>query len=342
LVIRLSSARQVEQLVASLESASAVAREAAVARLIVIGERSVERLLVLLDKNPSPPAAAAALSALEAIADPRALDAILAATGREELAVAAIQAARSYLGGRQGPRALDRLTAIAVDETRAEAVRLAEIRALKGLGSSTLKPLVTRLTRDGNAAVRAAVRPGPMPPGRDAAEVLAAAADAEFPQAADGLREAIAAAAGEAPLATLLRIVERVRDRELAEPPATRPQWLAVRAAAHAALAKRESRLALYDLRESLVSAAGPLPLDFLSALSRIGDTSCLEAIAAAHKRHAGAPPDDWWRGRLADAFHEIARRHGVTRRHALMKKIAHRYGGELMAASAPRSPAKQ
>ena len=58
---------------------------------------------------------------------------------------------------------------------------------------------------------------------------------------------------------------------------------MAVRAAAHIAFAQRGSRLALYDLRETVAAANAPLPVDFLSALSAIGEASCLEPIADAY-----------------------------------------------------------
>src|SRR5581483_11480354 len=109
----------------------------------------------------------------------------------------------------------------------------------------------------------------------------------------------VAAAAAEAPLAVLLRIVERVRDREASEPAARRAAWTTLRATTHLALARRGSRLAVYDLRESLEIAKDPLPVDALAALSLIGDASCLEAIASAHARSK----DDWWRGHLRAAF---------------------------------------
>ena len=100
------------------------------------------------------------------------------------------------------------------------------------------------------------------------------------------------------------------------------------RAAAHVALASRGSRLALYDLRESLESADAPLPVEFLAALSLVGDASCLEAIAAAYARPAasGRGRDDWWRQHLADAFRAIVAREAITRRHAVMKKIEKRW----------------
>ena len=64
-------------------------------------------------------------------------------------------------------------------------------------------------------------------------------------------------------------------------------EWTTARAAAHVALAQRGSRLALYDLRESLERAA-PLPVEFLTALSLIGDASCLEPIAGRAREGDG------------------------------------------------------
>jgi hypothetical protein len=44
--------------------------------------------------------------------------------------------------------------------------------------------------------------------------------------------------------------------------------------------------------------------------------------MAAAHARAA----DPWWRAHVADAFHAIVKREGLTRRHAIMKKMAKRW----------------
>ncbi|MGH9139797.1 MAG: hypothetical protein ACRD2I_01500, partial [Vicinamibacterales bacterium] len=107
-----------------------------------------------------------------------------------------------------------------------------------------------------------------------------------------------------------------------------RDQWRLARAAAHVTLAQRGSRLALYDLRDSLEAARGPLPVEFLAAITLIGDASCLEAIAAAHAR--ARPKDAWWRRHLAEAFQTIVKRDQLTRRHAAMKKIEKRWPGAL------------
>jgi hypothetical protein len=119
-------------------------------------------------------------------------------------------------------------------------------------------------------------------------------------------------------LTTLLRIVERVREKEAGESATRREKWTAARAAGHLALARRRSRVGLYDLREWLETARTPLPVDAFAALSLVGDASCLEAIAGRY----AAPQDEWSKSRLADLFRAIVRREGVSRRHPVVKRI--------------------
>ena len=99
---------------------------------------------------------------------------------------------------------------------------------------------------------------------------------------------------------------------------------MAARAAAHLALANRGSRLALYDLRESIESLRERIPVEFFAAVTAIGDASCLEPIATAYAR----AKDDWSRRHLADAFRVIVDRENLTKRHALAKKIDKRSPG--------------
>ena len=101
-----------------------------------------------------------------------------------------------------------------------------------------------------------------------------------------------------------------------------RAEWSAVRGALHQALALRESRLAVYDLRESLADAQAPLPASFLSALHAVGDQSCLEAVAAARARAT----DPRWSQQLHDAFRAIMKRERLTARSAVVKKILARW----------------
>ena len=211
-------------------------------------------------------------------------------------------------------------------------MRAAAAAALGGLDPTTLEPLWAALGDDPSPTVRAAAadarRRSTSDRPADPLARLTDAADAALPDDPAELRRLLAAAGDRLPLPLLHRLVERVREREAAEPARARADWTVARAAAHVALAARDSRLGVYDLRESLESAGGPLPVEFLTALALVGDASCLEAIAAAYARAAapGAARSDWWRQHLADAFRSIVARERITRRHAVMKKIEKRW----------------
>jgi HEAT repeat protein len=275
--IKASSARTIDTLADDLSSASDVVREAAVARLTVIGGRAVERLITLSQSDSASSARLGAFRALEAIGDPRALAPALAAVDDADtnVAIAAIGVARRFLKGGSGAKAVDRLTAAALDRTRADDVRAAALRALRGLDASTLKPLLTSLADD--PVVEASARPP-------------------------------ATGGGELPLAELLTSVETARDR----------QQPAARAAAHLALAKRGSRVALYDLREWLEAAREPLPASAVAAVSLVGDASCLEPIAKAWSRMRDR--------RLLEAFAVIMKRERLTRRNGVIRRIEERW----------------
>jgi len=311
--------------VADLGSENAVDREAAVARLTVIGSRAVERLVRVVESDALPIARVAALGALEAIGDARSLDAIVHAIDDRDagVTVAAVVAARGFLRGAHGAAALDRLTAAALDRERPETVRAAAVRAIGELDRATVKPLLAKLADDPSEAVRAAAA---LRIGRkralDPTAILADAAENGLSDDPAALRNALVDGGATAALPHLVRIVDRIREREQAVPTVQRPEWMNARAAAHGALANRDSRIALYDLKESLETGT-PLPVEFLAALSRIGDTSCLEPIAAAYARANGDP---WWRQHLADLFQAIAKRERVTVRSAVMKRIAKRW----------------
>ena len=330
MVIKTSSSKQIDALVSGLSAESVVTREAAVARLTVIGARAVERLVALVESDAAPPARTAALRTLEAIADLRALDSALRALrdADEAVATAAIGVARTFLRGQRGAAALDRLAEVALDKTRDEQIRLAAIRAVADLPASTVKPLWQALRDDANAEIRAQVEsraPGGRSggSGRPHLTYLTAAAEVGLEDDPAALRQALVHGGGALALPLVHRIIERVREREALVPAGRRPEWLRARAAAHVVLANRGSRLALYDLCESLKASAAPLPVEFLTALSLVGNASCLEAIAAAHQRW----DDEWWRQHLADSFHSIVERERITRRHAVMKRIQKRWG---------------
>jgi HEAT repeat protein len=331
-VIKASSGKQIAALIADLGSDRGVTRDAAVARLTVIGQRAVASLIGVVESPGAATTRAAALRALEGIGDAHARVAILRAVDDDDplVAATAASAARAYLRGPHGAAALDRLARTALDRSRDRTVRIAAVAAIRQLPSSTIAPLLTALRQDPDQALRELAETAP-PAGRrgrpDPVRTLTAAAAGRLPDDANLLRHAVISAGPAAPLTDLLRVIEAVRDREGREPPQTREPWRAARAAAHLCLAHRGSRIAVYDLRESVAAAAeARQPVEFLAALSAVGDASCLEAIAAAHAR----AEDRWWRDHLAATLRAIVARERLTRRHAVIRKIEKRWPGVL------------
>jgi HEAT repeat protein len=324
----------VDALLRDLSSDDVSVRESAVARLRVAGARAVGRLVQLVDAADVQPAVArgAALRALEAIGAPQSLDAASRALDdpEAEVAVAAAGVLRELFGGPHSARAVEALTRVAVDRRRPDAIRLGAIDALSALEASSLKPLIQLLRDDPSEAVRIAVREGPTPGGGslDAVERLRAAAQGAPLDAPAAFQQAIVQAGDLVPLPILREVIERIREHETREPAPRRAEWMVVRAAVHSVLAHRNSRIALYDVRETLHRSAGPLPVEFLNVVRMLGDVSCLEAIAAAHSR---IRQETWWRDQLAGAFHAIVARERITRRHPVMKKIEQRWKGALI-----------
>lgn len=332
MVIRASLGRQVDALVADLASPHSVTRDAAVARLIVIGARAVQRLMSLaLDRAAAVDTRIAALHALEGIGDPSALDAMLATVDdpAHPIAVAAVGALQPLLRSPRGVEVIDRLTAVALDGGRPRAVRLAAIRSLRELEAATVAPLLHTLAADTDPAVVLAARIGPTDAAADPVQQIRDAAEGALPDDPGVLRVALTEAGDQIGQPILHQLVQKIRFREGAETGEVRTAWTALRGSAHLLLAQRGSRLALYDLRETLESAREPLPVEFLAAVSAVGDASCVESLAAAYARavEGGRPPEDWWRQRVADVFRTVAGREGITRRHAAGKRVTARWG---------------
>ena len=327
MAIRASSSKEVETLVADLSSDNSLKRDAAVARLTVIGQRAVDRLIALASNSTAPATARiAAFRSVEAIADPRALPATLAALADADssVVIAAINTARAFLRTPQGVGALDSVIQIALDRARILAVRLAAIQALRALPATTIEPILAALKTEPDPEIANILQPPQRRAAVNTVQRLETAADGTLPADADALKSAIVRSAGDVPPSTLHHIIERVRVHEGSEASEHRAAWMAVRAAAHLALADRGSRLALYDLRETIESSRERIPVEFFAAVSVIGDVSCLEPIATAYAR----TQDGWSRRHLADAFRAIVDREKVTRRHAAAKKIEKRWPG--------------
>jgi hypothetical protein len=326
--IRASTSKTVDSLIADLSSDQTVTRESAIARLTIVGARAVDRLLALAaNARASAVARAGALTALEGIGDPRALTPAINAldAGPGELGLAAVQVARAFLNSPRAVPALDALTAVALDRRRETALRLAAIQALSTLPKATLKPVMAALKDDPDPDVASALEPRRKAQA-PASPSLSSAAEGKLPADAAALRRAIARAPKDTSPAEMQQVIEHLRVREGAEPAATRAGWNAARAAAHLYLAERGSRVAIYDLRETIESAKGPVAVEFVAALTAIGDLSCLEPIASAYARGSGAVSDELWRRHLAKAFAVIAKREGLTRKHAVARKIEKRW----------------
>jgi hypothetical protein len=323
--IRKSSSADVARLIAELAGGDAQRREMALARLAVIGPRATTPLLaVAASPAQHPDVRVAAFGALEAIGDGRALPAAIAALGQpgESVAVAAIgvlgQIARDK--DARATRAFDHLAAAALSAESPTALRLAALAALDGQPEKLLKPIYEALSKDPASKVVARVtrrQAGAVEP----LETLVARGLPADP-------DVVAAVAREdgdrAPLTTLKRAVEIVRLRQDEASGAAREKWAVVRGVLHQHLAARNSRLALYDLREALEGATTLLPVGFLSAAAVVGDATCLMPLARAWVESAA--DDRWWRDHLAEAFRAIVTRENLTRRHATLKQILVRW----------------
>lgn len=330
MAIRRSAAAEIEVLLADLCSADQIARETAEARLIVIGVRAVPHLIVAFDRAASPAARTAILKVLEATPDRRSAE-----LGAEQLeaedADAAVRAAAvallgSCLESAESTRVLDTLTAFILDDERPDALRLQALDVIERALPHVLQPLRARLAEDPSSAIRAwasaSVSSGaPVVDPRLAIESAAAGepADPRF------LHELVPAGSADAPLPTLHRLIEVARDREAkASAAAQRGAWLAVRGSVHLALARRGSRVAVYDLREAIARASEPLPEGFTEAAGLVGDSACLESVAEqlVLLRASADSRMREWQARLVRAGRAIVEREKITRRRAVMKKI--------------------
>jgi hypothetical protein len=323
LAIRPSASKEISALVSDLASDRVVVREAAVARLTVIGARAAMALAALAgDRRASANARAASLRVLEATAAPQAVAPAVSTLDEpdDEIVKSAIAALRPHVRTACGAAIVDRLTAIALDQQRRVPVREAALRALFELDKGSLRPLLKELRKDASPDI-AALAAGARTPPEEPSELVANAVDGRLPSDGEALRRAVVRAGSSLTLPDALTLIERIHTHEKSLPAGSRGHWQAARGAAHLVLARRGSRLALYDLRETVQRAKEPLAVDFIAALDAIGDASCLEPLARAY----AATRDDWWRDHLGLTFRTIVRRERLTRRHAAVRKLRER-----------------
>jgi hypothetical protein len=281
-------------------------REAAIARLTILGARVVPQLVAEFSRTDDRDRQIAVLRVLEATADERALpvaETAIAAGG--DVAVAAVAVLRELLTRTirgADVKALDLLLSIARDATRDRRLRAAAREALEAAPQDV---------RDALGALGTA---------EDQGEALwQDALGGHLPDDARQLRDAVAAHAETAALADLRRLIERMVERERAQQKASAiNDWRAARGAVHQALALRGSRVALYDLREAFEHASGALPSPFIGAVSLVGDESCVEPLASAY---ANAGADARWQQQVAQAFREIVKRERLTKKHSALRR---------------------
>jgi hypothetical protein len=296
----------------------------------VIGPRAIERLTDAYRTSRSRETHLAILRALEAIGHHRSAPIARAAILEGgDVGVAAAAVLRPLLSSPQGStaaEALDALMAAALDTRAERRLRLAALDALEDMPEAVRARVAEALGDDPVARLHG--------DGARAEAVWTDATEGRFPDDPRTMRDALSARTAAAPLNTLRKMIDAVRAHEGTLNNSQRDAWRGVRGALHQALALRGSRVALYDLRESLAALlhedghAPRLPVSFLAALHVLGDEGCLEPIAAAWVK-AAADPDantDPWRAHLASAFRAIVRRQKLTRRHAALKRILSRW----------------
>lgn len=322
--IKRSAAAEIAPLIDALRGSDDLQREAAIARLALMGPRAVERLVATYRGAENRETRVAVLRALEGLADRRSVvvarDAL---KDREEIAAAGAAVLQSLLDSRQeqvAAEALDALMDAALSRSASRATRLAACQALDAVPADVRSRVIAALQSDPDPDIRSRSTPS-----ADLSSDLGwrEIADGKLPGDPSVLRRAIAARATTAPLTTLQKLVDALRTREATvSDPLARIEWQLVRGTLHQALARRGSRVALYDLRESLASADSALPVSFLAAIHELGDRSCLEPLAVAYTR----VDDAWWRQQIRSAFRTIVRREKLTKRHVVLRRVAKRW----------------
>lgn len=353
-------------LVADLLGDDPVAAETAAARLAILGRPSVRALVGALPAATAPQRVRL-IGVLERLGDAAALPALATAVTHEdadtaEAAVGALAALLQAPKASVSAAALDHLTAATLDRGRPSAVRVAALRALGTVDLETVALVRAQLLSDPDATVRALAARGdtaatsrdgngdgeptpeaapaddrragaaprrPDTPGDapEAGRSIAAAVAGRLPDDPETLRRALAHA-GEVSLGDLHRLVGVLREAERGGDAPQAAGWLTCRAAAHQALASRGSRLAVYDLRDALEALGPRTPVGMLSALRDVGDAASLDAVAEAWTGH----DDGWFRQQLASVTAAIVAREGLTRRHAVVRRLVQRWPAAVAA----------
>jgi HEAT repeats len=285
-----SRAHDTKELIARLGDPRSARREASVARLTLLGQRAVPALMVAAESR-DPLVRLGAIESLDRIGSPQGLGALTQALRDGDLRVATLAAqALGRLHGSGVAEAFEPLVGLLVDEAASEDVRLQALEALGTLSESEMRPLLTRLLRTSRTRLQRA------------AAALAARGTG------------VASGEGEAP-ATIPALHRELQRLGAA---ARRGATAAAQAKAriHVALARLDSRIALYDLREMLERRPARDVGDLLEAAAMVGDRSMLPAVVAlAHDEPGLFEP-------CATAVSRIVERERIARAGAFLKAI--------------------
>ena len=267
MVIKASAAAEIRHLIEALGAEDDVRREAAVARLSVLGARAVDRLVAAYRSAPTREMKVAVLRALEVAGDRR-IVAVSKSAIQEggDVAIAAVAALAAQIESTHAATAaevLDVLVAAALDPAKEKRVRVTAYQAIQHIPQVGDR-IAAALRSDPDAGLKAAALDAP----RDKAATDAIWQDAlegRLPDEPGLLREVALTKALTAPLGALQKMIDAVRAVEGSLPAGhRRDQWRAARGALHQALALRGSRVAVYDLRETIEEAqrtpAGLIP----------------------------------------------------------------------------------
>lgn len=334
MAIHKSRASETARLVTDVLTGTTVEIEAATARLIVLGARSIPQLRTALaqaGERRDDTVAARLLDILGQISPGTAIDVVSAADAEavgplhEASIVDAWHAALTAGDRALSTRALDRLTALTLEPAAPRATRVRALAALRDAAPDVVAPLVARVGHELQDDRTVA-----------GSETLAARALDEIAVDTDAglaeVRAQLATGADTAPLSVLHRVVTRLRAVEATRRDAHRQQVAQLRAAVHQALARRDSTVALYDLRDSFERDPAPLPVGLFAAIAAIGDGDSLEALAAAWLRMS----DDWSRTHITEAAAAIIARHALGPRHAAVKRARAKCAELIDAVSTP------
>jgi len=352
--IKPTAAADLRTLIESLGAGDEIRREAAIARLAIAGPRAVERLIAeYAAANEDTQKRIGILRVFEAAADPRALPiARRALNDTVDLAVAAtgvLQVLLESTADGAAAESLDALVAAALDPRRERRVRIAALDALQGMPEDVRSRVAAAIANDPDAVLKS--RAAASQPAEATADAIwQEAVEGKLPEGAELLRDAMQTRAASTPLGGLQKLTDALRDREAAAGPAHCHDWRSARGAVHQALALRGSRIAVYDLRETVAASAVALPTTFLTALHVVGDESCLEAIAAAYTTAAAGPQArtgdplsersieerERWLQQLTAAFQAIVKREKIARTAATMTRIAHKWPDAARVLSKP------